>query len=102
MWWSVGPSNELAVVLVQERNLRRSPYVKGWVGWSVAAPCDGVLVVVSGGVEHRTPVTGISAWTSHLALLSWSRFLLVSGRIRRDRNGIWERNAMVYSPGDIR
>ncbi|BCM64952.1 hypothetical protein L0F81_32825 [Streptomyces tricolor] len=96
--WSVGPGSELAVLLVQERHLRRSPYVKGWVGWSVAAPCDGVLVVVSGGVEHRTPVTGIAPWTGHLALLPRSRFLLVSGRTRRGRDGAWERNAVVHSP----
>ncbi|UQX04535.1 hypothetical protein [Streptomyces sp. RerS4] len=44
-------------------------------------------------------MTGISAWTSHLALLSSSRFLLASGSTRRDQNGIWERNAVVYSPG---
>ncbi|KOV01258.1 hypothetical protein ADK91_23850 [Streptomyces sp. XY511] len=99
LWWSVGPSGELAVVLVQERHLRRSPYIKGWVGWSVTAPCDGILVVVSDGAEHRTSMTGIVPGTSHMALLSWSRLLLVSGRTRRDRNGSWERNAVVYSPG---
>lgn len=95
--WTVGPSGVLAVMLVQERHLRHSPHVKGWVGWSVAAPCDGVLVVVSGGVEHRVSVTGIPAWTSHLALLPRSRFLLASGRTSRDRNGTWEKNAVVYS-----
>lgn len=78
--WSVGPSGALAVLLVQERHLRHFPQVKGWVGWSVAAPCEGVLVVVSGGVERRISVTGIPAWTSHLALLPRSRFLLASSR----------------------
>ncbi|MEV7730230.1 hypothetical protein AB0P15_36790 [Streptomyces sp. NPDC087917] len=99
LWWSVGPDSELAVMLVHERNLRRSPHIKGWVGWSVPAPCDGILIVVSSGVERRTPVKGITEWTSHLALLSWSRFLLASGRTRRGQNGTWERNAVVYSPG---
>ncbi|CAL9466153.1 hypothetical protein SUDANB120_02742 [Streptomyces sp. enrichment culture] len=95
--WSVGPSGALAVMLVQERDLRRSPYVKGWVGWSVAAPCDGLLVVVSDGEERRTPVTGIPACTSHLALLPGSRFLLASGRTFRDEEGAWGANAVVYS-----
>ncbi|MFJ1869469.1 hypothetical protein ACIOD1_33275 [Streptomyces sp. NPDC088097] len=99
LWWSVGPDSELAVMLVHERNLRRSPHIKGWVGWSVPAPCDGILIVVSSGVERRTTVKGITEWTSHLALLSWSRFLLASGRTRRGQNGTWERNAVVYSPG---
>ncbi|KOU21570.1 hypothetical protein ADK51_22470 [Streptomyces sp. WM6368] len=99
LWWTVGPSNELAVMLVHKRNLHRSPYIRGWVGWRVAAPCDGVLVVISDGVEHRTPVTGITASTGHLALLSWSRFLLASYRTCRDGTGTWESNAIVYSPG---
>ncbi|MEU7697494.1 hypothetical protein [Streptomyces sp. NPDC039028] len=99
LWWTVGPSNALGVMLVHERNLHRSPHSRGWVGWRVAAPCDGVLVVVSDGRERRVPVTGIDAGTSHLALLSWSRFLLVSSRTRRDEKGTWIRNAIVYSPG---
>ncbi|MEV7603002.1 hypothetical protein AB0O91_37110 [Kitasatospora sp. NPDC089797] len=98
LWWSVGPEGELAVMLVRERDLRRSPYVRGWVGWSAPAGCDGVLVVVRGGTEHRTPVTGIPARTGHLALLPGSRFLLASGRASRDRDGAWEPNAVVYSP----
>lgn len=65
----------------------------------MAAPCDGVLVVVSGGEEHRTAVAGITERTRHLAMLSWSRFLPASGRTHRDRNGNWEPNAVVYSPG---
>lgn len=99
LWWTVGPSGELAVMLVHQRNLHRSPYVRGWVGWRVVAPCDGVLVVISDGVEHRTRVTGITASTGHLALLSWSRFLLASSRTCRDGNREWENNAMVYSRG---
>ncbi|MFJ1757179.1 hypothetical protein [Kitasatospora sp. NPDC088134] len=99
LWWSVGPGGELAVLLVRERDLSRSPHVKGWVGWSVAAPCDGVLVVFSDGTERRVPATGIPEWTGHLALLPGSRFLLASGRTRRDREGNWERNAVVYSSG---
>ncbi|MEW5657993.1 hypothetical protein ABGT92_22075 [Streptomyces cinereoruber] len=99
LWWTVGPSNELAVMLVHKRNLHRSPYIRGWAGWHVVAPCDGVLVVISDGAEHHTPVTGITADTGHLALLSWSRFLLASYRTRRDRTGSWESNAIVYSPG---
>ncbi|MFG2824626.1 hypothetical protein ACGFX4_34995 [Kitasatospora sp. NPDC048365] len=98
LWWSVGPGNELAVMLVQKRNLSRSRHTMGWVGWSVAAPCDGVLVAVSGGVEHRTTVTGIPPHTTHLVLLPWSRFLLVSGRTHQDGTGVWERNALLYSP----
>ncbi|MEW2140284.1 hypothetical protein AB0892_27455 [Streptomyces sp. NPDC005409] len=94
LWWSVGPSGDLAVVLVQERHLRRRSFE-----WSVAVPCDGVLVVISDGVQHRTSVTGIGPGTSHLALLSWSRFLLASGRARWHLDGSWERNAVVYSPG---
>jgi hypothetical protein len=99
LWWTVGPNRELAVVLVHERSLTRSPYARGWVGWHVTAPCDGVLVVISDGVEHRTPVTGLTAHTGHLALLSWSRFLLASSRAHRDRTGRWESNATVYSRG---
>ncbi|MYS09028.1 hypothetical protein GTW71_21905, partial [Streptomyces sp. SID6041] len=86
-------------MLVHERNLQRSPHIRGWVGWHVVAPCDGVLVVVSDGLERRTPVTGIDVHTSHLGLLSWSRFLLVSARTSRDRSGTWDPNAIVYSPG---
>ncbi|MFE3791860.1 hypothetical protein [Streptomyces goshikiensis] len=99
LWWSVGPDSELAVILVRERNLHRSPYSKGWIGWRVPAPCDGVLVVVTDGAEHRTTVTGINESTSHLVLLSWSRFLLASSRTRQGNDGTWENNAVVYSPG---
>src|SRR6478609_9069245 len=98
LWWSVGPGGELAVVLVREEHLRHYPYVKGWLGWNTAAPCDGVLVVVSGGTERRVPVTGIPPHTSHLVLLPGSRFLLASGRTSLEQDGSWGRNAVVYSP----
>ncbi|MFD8019544.1 hypothetical protein ACFV6G_03855 [Streptomyces lavendulae] len=99
LWWSVGPDGELAVMLVRERDLHRSPYARGWVGWRVSAPCDGVLVVVADGVERRTTVTGINGSTRHLVLLSWSRFLLMSGRSRQGEDGAWESRVVVYCPG---
>ncbi|MFI6938637.1 hypothetical protein ACIBI4_05160 [Streptomyces sp. NPDC050418] len=99
LWWSVGPGGELAVLLVQRRFLRRSRYVKGWVGWSPEPPFTGELVIVTGQLEHRVLVKDIRIRPSHLALLPDSRFLLVNGRTRRkEPDGPWAANAVVFSP----
>ncbi|MEU9240881.1 hypothetical protein [Streptomyces sp. NPDC048385] len=98
LWWTVGPAGELAVMLVHRRYLERSPYVKGWVGWWPKAPFTGELVTVTEQGERRTLVEDVRIRPSHLALLPDSRFLLVSGRTRRDGSeGGWEPNAVVYS-----
>lgn len=100
LWWTFGPGGELAVMLVQERHLNPSTFVRGWVGAGVRPPFDAELVVMSaqGEPQRRIPLNGIPTWVSHLALLPESRFLLVSGRTRRDAEGTWEKNAQVYSP----
>ncbi|MET9610916.1 hypothetical protein ABZZ17_38515 [Streptomyces sp. NPDC006512] len=91
LWWNVGPDGELGVILVQDQNLRRSPYFKNWIGWHVTTTCDGLLIVVKDGHERRTTVHGINKSTGCLVLLSWSRFLL--------RGQSQEKNFVVYSPG---
>ncbi|MFK0255650.1 hypothetical protein [Streptomyces sp. NPDC090445] len=99
LWWSVGPAGELAVLLVHRRHLHRSHYPKGWVGWRPDVPFTGELVTVAGQEERRIPVEDIRMRPSHLALLPDSRFLLVSGRTFRDEaEGLWEPNAVVFSP----
>ncbi|GHE31168.1 hypothetical protein GCM10018782_01500 [Streptomyces griseoaurantiacus] len=96
--WSVGPDCELSVLLVHRRYLEQTPYIKGWVGWRPAGACPGELVTVTGQGERRTTVENIGVWSSHLALLPNSRFLLVSGRTARNRtSGVWAPNAVVYS-----
>ncbi|MFF3013595.1 hypothetical protein [Streptomyces sp. NPDC057939] len=89
LWWDIGPDGALGVILVQEQNLHRSPYVKGWIGWRVATTCDRLLIVVKDGTEHRTTLRGIKKSTGGLTFLSWSRLLL------RDS----QESFVVYSPG---
>lgn len=99
LWWTAGPAGELAVMLVHERFLERSPCPKGWLGWRPKHPFTGELVIVTGQGERRTRVEDIRDWPSHLALLPDSRFLLVSGRtFRGETDGVWEPNAVVFSP----
>ncbi|MGW0753496.1 hypothetical protein [Streptomyces sp. NPDC002587] len=96
LWWSAGADGELAVMLVHERYLCRGKYPRGWPGWRVRQPFDAELVVVSGRGERRTPVPSIGIRPGHLALLPESRFLLASGRTRREGDAWWK-NAVVYS-----
>ncbi|MER6299309.1 hypothetical protein ABT247_07010 [Kitasatospora sp. NPDC001539] len=101
LWWTAGPTGELAVLLVHRRHLRRSRHVKGWVGWRPDLPFDGVLVTrrTDGSVERRL-VTDIPEHPSHIALLPGSRLLMASGRTFRDDAGLWPPNAVVRSPED--
>ncbi|MEU0600880.1 hypothetical protein ABZ484_21975 [Streptomyces sp. NPDC006393] len=86
------------MLLVHRRRLRRSRYVKGWVGWKPEIPFDGVLVVrrAEGAVQRRM-VKDLRVRPSHIALLPGSRLLMVSGRTSRDESGAWEPNAVVCS-----
>ncbi|MFH9863012.1 hypothetical protein [Streptomyces sp. NPDC017202] len=94
----MGPAGELAVVLVHRRYLKRSPHVKGWVGWSLKGPFGGELVTLTGQGERRTPIEDVRIRPSHLALLPESRFLLVGSRTRLgETEGTWEPNAVVFS-----
>ncbi|MGW0704948.1 hypothetical protein ACWD4G_03050 [Streptomyces sp. NPDC002643] len=96
--WTVGPSEELAVLLVHRRHLDHSRYVKGWIGWRPRLPFTGELVTVEGQRERRTPVQNIHIRPSHLALLPDSRFLLASGRtFRSEIEDSWAPNAVVFS-----
>ncbi|MFI6586804.1 hypothetical protein [Embleya sp. NPDC050493] len=99
LWWSVGPSGELAVLLVHRRHLRRSRYVKGWMGWTPSMPFDGVLVIRSAdGSVRRRRLKDLQIRPRHIALLPGSRILLVGGRTSHDGQGVWAPNATVYSP----
>lgn len=96
LWWTVGPSGELAVLLVHRRQLRSSRYVKGWVGWSPKGPFDGVLVIRrTGGSVERRMIRDLQARPSHIALLPDSRLLMAKGRTFREESGSWEPNAVV-------
>ncbi|MEV6205629.1 hypothetical protein [Kitasatospora sp. NPDC051914] len=99
LWWTAGPAGELAVLLVHRRHLRRSRYVKGWVGRSPDVPFDGVLVIrrTDGSVERRM-VMDVQDRPGHIALLPDSRLLMASGRTFRDDTGLWPPNAVVRSP----
>ena len=98
LWWSVGPAGELAVLLVHRRHLRRSPYVKGWVGWAPTVPFDGMLVIRHPeGPVQRQVIKDIQIRPSHIALLPDARLLIVSGRTFPDESGSWEPNAVVFS-----
>ena len=99
LWWTVGPSGALAVLLVDRRHLRQIPYIKGWVGWIPEVPFGGVLVIrhADGSVQRRT-IEAIPMRTSHIALLPDARLLIVEGRARRDDTGSWTPNASVLSP----
>ncbi|MGI5151468.1 hypothetical protein ACQEVC_34735 [Plantactinospora sp. CA-294935] len=98
LWWTVGPSQELAVLFVSERQLSQSPYIAGWVGWGPQVPFDGVLVVrqVDGSIHHRT-IRAIPLRPSHIAFMSGGRLLIANGRARKSEEGSWEPNAVVYS-----
>jgi hypothetical protein len=98
LWWTVGPSGELAVLFVRRRHLTRHRYPAGWVGWLVGPPFDAVLAVrdVDGSVRHQQ-INGITMRPSHIALLPDGRLLLVSGRADKDADGSWLPNAVVYS-----
>ncbi|MET7986483.1 MULTISPECIES: hypothetical protein [unclassified Streptomyces] len=99
LWWSVGPAGELAVLLVHRRHLQRTRHAKGWIGWRLQVPFTGELVTVTGHDEQRIVVKDIRMRPSHLALLPDARFLLVSGRTLLDGpEGLWEPNAVVFSP----
>ncbi len=98
LWWTVGPAGELAVLLVHRRQLRRSRYVKGWVGWKPEVPFDGVLVIRRAeGPGQRRRINDLRVRPSHIALLPDSRLLIVSGRTSREESGSWEPNAVVCS-----
>ncbi|MFF2406630.1 hypothetical protein [Streptomyces sp. NPDC058092] len=86
------------MLLVHRRHLRRSRYVKGWVGWSPEVPFDGMLVIrcAEGPVRSRV-IKDLQIWPSHIALLPDSRLLIASGRTRREESGSWEPNAVVCS-----
>lgn len=98
LWWTVGPTGELAVLLVHRQNLRRSRYVKGWVGWGLQVPFDGVLVIrQADGSLQRRPIKDVPVRPSHIALLPKSRLLIASGRASKDESGAWSPNAVLFS-----
>ena len=70
LWWTVGPAGELAVLLVHRQCLRRSRYVKGWVGWGPQVPFDAVLVIrqADGSLQRRL-IKDVPVRPSHIALL---------------------------------
>ncbi|WP_229859999.1 hypothetical protein [Streptomyces poonensis] len=97
MAWCTGPAGELAVLVVHERHLRHVDYIKGWVGWTVPAPCPAEVITVIGREVRRTPLEEVPAFSSQLALMADGRFVLASGRTRRVQPvGIWEPNAVLY------
>ncbi|MDT0573791.1 hypothetical protein RM704_41190 [Streptomyces sp. DSM 3412] len=98
LWWTVGPTGELAVLLVHRQYLRRSRYVKGWVGWRPQVPFDAVLVMrqADGSLRRRT-IKDVPVSPSHIGLLPESRLLLASGRAGKEESGAWSPNAVVFS-----
>jgi hypothetical protein len=99
LWWTVGPSQELAALFVPQRQLSHVSYIAGWLGWTPEVPFDGVLVVrhPDGSAHHRT-IKAIPLRPSHIALLPGGRLLIASGRARKDGKGSWKPNVVVYSP----
>ncbi|BCJ69113.1 hypothetical protein [Polymorphospora rubra] len=99
LWWTVSPLQELAVLFVPQRQLSHSSSTAGWLGWMSEVPFDSVLVIrhADGSVQHRT-IKSIPLWPSHIALLPGDRLLIASGRVRKDEEGSWKPNALVYSP----
>ncbi|MGC0334298.1 hypothetical protein RKD23_007288 [Streptomyces sp. SAI-170] len=98
LWWTVGPAGELAVLLVQRKQLRRNRYVKGWPGWSPKVPFDGVLVIRrADGSVQRHLLEGIRVRPGHIALLPGPRLLVAGGRALKGSAGSWEPNAVVVS-----
>ncbi|MEV4514746.1 hypothetical protein AB0K00_38035 [Dactylosporangium sp. NPDC049525] len=102
MWWTIGPAQELAVLVVAHRHLTRPSTIAGWLGWMPEVPFDGVLVVrrPDGSVHHRT-IPSIPIRPSHIALQPGDRLLIANGRARMDGQGSWESNAVVYAPGRV-
>lgn len=99
LWWTVGPDGELAVLLVQRRQLHRTRYSKGWIGWRPVEPFDAELVTITDQGEQRKLLAGIPYRPSHLAVLPAGRLLLVEGRtFRQTEDSAWEPNAAVYGP----
>ncbi|OPC77103.1 hypothetical protein B4N89_41795 [Embleya scabrispora] len=97
--WTVGPTGDLAVLLVHRRHLEHMGYIKGWVGWVPKPPFDGVLVTRrSDGSVDRLPLEDVPIRPSHIALLPDARLLVAGGRAPRSEAGVWEPNTVVYSP----
>lgn len=84
LWWTVGPSGDLAVMFVSQRHLRQLSYIAGWLAWVPEAPFDGVLVIRhGGGPVHQRTIKDIPLAPSHIALLSDGRILIAQGRARK-------------------
>ncbi|MFE1437256.1 hypothetical protein [Streptomyces sp. NPDC058739] len=98
LWWTAGPTGELAVLLVHRRFLHRNRYAKGWVGWGPQVPFDAVLVIrQADGSLQRRPIKDVPVRPSHIALLPNSRLLIASGRAGKEDSGAWSPNAVVLS-----
>ncbi|WP_019056186.1 hypothetical protein [Streptomyces prunicolor] len=98
LWWTAGPTGELAVLLVHRRHLHQIRYIKGWVGWGPKVPFDGTLVLrQADGSVRRRPIKDVQVRPSHIALLPNSRLLIAGGRTRKDDTGAWRANARVFS-----
>ncbi|GAA4473490.1 hypothetical protein [Phytohabitans houttuyneae] len=98
LWWTVSPSQQLAVLFVNQRQLSHASSPAGWLGWMPEVPFNGVLTIrqTDGTIDHRT-ITSIPIRPSHIALLPDGRLLIVSGRAQTDEKGSWKPNALLYS-----
>lgn len=98
LWWTAGPAGELAVMFVQRKYLRRSRYVKGWVGRGTEVPFDGMLVIRRpDGSVRRIPIKDVPVRPSHIALLPGDRLLIAAGRAGTKGPEEWGANAVVFS-----
>ncbi|GAA4244378.1 hypothetical protein [Dactylosporangium darangshiense] len=99
LWWTVSPSQQLAVLFVNQGQLSHASSIAGWLGWMPEVPFDGVLVIrqADGSVDHRI-IRSIPVRPSHIALPPGGRLLIVSGRAHKDEKGFWKPNALLYSP----
>ncbi|MFH7599665.1 hypothetical protein WDV06_31885 [Streptomyces racemochromogenes] len=91
--WTVRVEGGIAVLLAQERFLRRDYGV-----WHARERFDAEVVFVSGegAVQRRVPLRGVEPGAAHFAVLPGDRFLLVRGRSHEGAEGRWEPNAVVH------
>ncbi|GLY32257.1 hypothetical protein Kisp02_56220 [Kineosporia sp. NBRC 101731] len=96
LWWSVNPEGHLGVILVHQRLLTPSQYVRGWVGLSPRLPFDATLVIVTDRGTRRFSLSGIDFQPRHLVLLARGGFVL-TGSVWNEKTRSGHPTAAVFS-----